>query len=1170
MNLLFEETFETIREDLPGAWMIERNSDLMIPAMEMKEGAFGLQSAGNKYVAITPDVKDFALEALFSINFDLSGSFFILLAFRYDLFSHTGYTFRISRKKDVEETLFEIGTTDANIFTPIAGESFVIDSKHFFKPMKLKMEVKGKVLKAEFCGQKLKMAFPDAGKAGKIALSREHFYDILSVHEFKIWSDDPGKVPEKRFRIPMPANHTMHPIFCDCILKDYGNCMDMEMTLSGGVKATPIGEGNYHAMRVDFMTDFFLKVLTASETQTYIVYQGDIILVNDKLAPLFMFKIFHKKPDWPLTRKVRFIKPEGKFDLAIGFESYRTNIGELAQTPSETVIDLNGKVLSSGTGITSGKLFTEFLSQEKKAFASRIPKKQPRYKQALEFLKNNHFFMEGEVPEFQIRLTGLGDRPEEFKVELEDAFFHKLGVLKYKKELAVKKIGVREYPVTLLTISMGKKPLSPGVYHLRVTGTDAGSLAYEDYCAFEVMSKDPKAPAAPLISGIPFLYNSRTETRGLETDGFDVWIGESVNQPHYISCANFQPAAARKYDVMPTVNAYGRENFLWLGSRNCDDFSIESNKDLIAKADYINVSQHKQRSNLLWRYSYHTWRLRTFVKFAKQTKDPEFKLKDLEKALAKESGELKDFFSDPGSVTQIDTHNFMHLARNYWCEWVEFANREFSKNESKFLKDLRKINPRIKYSEYGPAHIYAAHLKGAEFTSYLMAKYTKAEEHGFWQFEDYPFACTYPLERGTYYFTACLMTMPGHMLCPEIYTGGAKGGMRSGCPDGAVFYAHPPFGSAQYDPEVQYRRMIRQVYEYALASGHYTEDGFHFWDKPGFQSCGFTKPWFAELLKGWATVHDYPPARPFKTSAFVYSEESFQAGKVIVRSTTPAKKTVEECGIIDVIKTAAEDVPYAYLAARRSGTVAGFQVLMENLEKVDAAQMDTIVLPPLKGVSQKYLDLLRKLHGKGINLVAFEDVTGLEDLFGVKDTGKFKKITFAKGCGRYEDGLQEHVCSEFCGGTYKNVDGEVLVKGEIPVLIMKENPKAKAVFCNIPPHFVRLDELRERMTYGKDSISKVMARAMELLFRELSNKEVITTAGRIIAYHSKNNFDVVIITHHDEENAVSPILTVAKTAKRKTFVSCDKPCTILEDSENAFRFKVNLAPGECARFVFKR
>ena len=1015
------------------------------------------------------------------------------------------------------------------------------------------------------------MALPGAGKAGKIALSREHFYDILSVTSFKIWSDDVPAIPGKTFRIPMPANHTMHPIFCDCTLKDYGNCMDMEMTLSGGVKATPIGEGNYHAMRVDFMKDFFLKVLTASETQTYIVYKGDIILVNDKLAPLFMFKIFHKKPDWPLTRRVRFIKPQGKFDLAVGFEMYRTNIGELGQTPSETVIDLNGKVLSSGTGISSGKLFTEFLSQEKKAFAPKIPKNQPRYKQALEFLKNNHFFMEGEEPKFQIRLTGTGDRPEEFKVELEDAFFHKLGVLKYKKEMTSKKIGVREYPVTLLTIAMGKKKLAPGVYHLRVTGLDAGSGAYEDYCAFEVMPKDPKSLPAPLLSGIPYLYNSRTETRGLETDGFDVWVGESVNQPHYISCANFQPAAARKYDVMPTVNAYGRENFLWLGSRNCDDFTIASNKDLIAKADYINISQHKERSNLLWRYSYHTWRLSTFVKFAKLTKDPVFQVAELEKGLKKEIGkEPLDFFSSTGNMLQIDTHNFMHLTRNYWYEWVEFANREFAKRENDFLKKLRKINPRIKFSEYGPAHIYAAHLKGAEFTSYLMAKYTEASQHGFWQFEDYPFACTYPLERGTYYFTACLMTMPGHKVYPEVYTGGAKGGMRTGCPDGAVFYAHPPFGSAQYDPEVQFRRMIRQVYEYALASGHYMEDGFHFWDNPGFQSCGFTKPWFAELLKGWATVHDYPPAKPFKSSAFIYSEESCKAADVIVRSTNPGKVPVEEVGIIDVTRTATEDVPYAYLAARRSGTIAGFQVLMENLEKVDAAQMDTIVLPPLKGVSQKYIDLIRKLHKKGVNLVAFEDVSGLEDLFGVKNTGKFKAITYAKGCGRYENGLQEHVYSPLCGGTFKNVDAEVLAKGEIPILLMKENGKAKAVFCNIPPHFVRLDELRERMTYGKDSISKVMAQVMEQLFRELSNKEVTTTAGRVIAYHSKNNFDVVIISHHDEEKGIAPILTVEKNAKRKTFVSCDKPCTILEDSDTAFKFKVNLEPGECVRFIFKR
>ena len=499
------------------------------------------------------------------------------------------------------------------------------------------------------------------------------------------------------------------------------------------------------------------------------------------------------------------------------------------------------------------------------------------------------------------------------------------------------------------------------------------------------------------------------------------------------------------------------------------------------------------------------------------------------------------------------------------CVFLRFINDEFAKKEGEFLKELRKINPRIKYSEYGPFHIYAAKLKGPEAVEFIMTGSTPKETMGFWQFEDYPFACSYDIEIGAYCMTGCMMKLPGQMMCPEIYTGGGL----AGCPDGAVFYAHPPFGYRPYK-EYHPKRMIRQIYEFALGSGHLMEDGFHFWDNPGFQACGFTQAWFESLLTGWRLVHDYPPAKPFASPAYIYSEESCKAAKTIVRSA--AKKIpLEKAGIVDVTRSAAEDVPYSYLQARRNHLLPGFQMFMENMEKLDAKDCNLLVLPPLKGVSEKYLDAVRLLHKKGVNLLAYEDVTGLEDLFGVENTHSFKEAGFVEGCGKYDMGIKERCFDPLCGGTYKNVSAKVLVKGEIPILLCRDNGKAKAAFCNIPPHMVRLDELHERMTYGKDSISKVMAFAIGKIQKELTgNCEVHVTDGRLIAYHAKNAVDVVIILNHDEEKSITPILTVQKTARRKKLLSCDQAYNVLKDTAKEFQFQVKVPPCECAVFLFKK
>ena len=131
------------------------------------------------------------------------------------------------------------------------------------------------------------------------------------------------------------------------------------------------------------------------------------------MAPKFLYKLVYEQVDWPFRCNVRFLKPFGKFDLAVGFESWHHNASpNLELNPAETVFTVSGKILYSGLGITPGEQRKiEFLSQSKKQIVKKLPKNDPRYELACQFAAANHYFFEGEVPhptrDGYIRATGL-------------------------------------------------------------------------------------------------------------------------------------------------------------------------------------------------------------------------------------------------------------------------------------------------------------------------------------------------------------------------------------------------------------------------------------------------------------------------------------------------------------------------------------------------------------------------------------------------------------------------------------------------------------------------------------------------------------------------------------------------------------------------------------------
>ncbi|MBE6406317.1 MAG: hypothetical protein E7040_09885 [Lentisphaerae bacterium] len=1143
MRNLFHESFETVTNGLPGGWYVENNSNLKaVPAIRKGDKCIELLSAGNKFLPVIPDVSDCTVKCVLSFDFsmtknDFEGGFAYITSFRYDTITGRGQAVRMRRNQKNETVVYEYGTVRRNIFTMSTSQEFPVADAELDKPFEIQMTIRGTTLTVDSFGQSV--SFEIVPGKGKVAIAREHFFDVLKILSFDIETDEELSAGKKAaFTIPLSEEPTYYPLFCDVELEDYGNCMEASLSLRGGVRETPIGEGTYHGRRMDLLTNPYLKVITPESCTKHIVYNDRIVMIPEGLSDEFFYKVLAKKVDWPFKRNVRFLKPAGAFDLAFGFDSFvQVQNRDFAETPSETVFDLNGNVLYSGLGI-SEKNKMELLSRSDKEMLKRLPESDPRYDKAVQFVKDNHFFFENEAPEFKVRLTGK-NLPESFRMVLQDAFLSPVRELKYTMERTTVKYGVSEYSQYILTVE-DLSGLACGVWHIQFDSTDSSVEEMSKLWAFEVMSREEGALPPPLISGIPYLYDSRTETRGLITDAFDPWKGKSANAPHYISCANFLPPAAKKYQVFSTVKAYGRENFLWLEPRCTDTHKIEDNLDSIAQTDYVNIAEEIVQKPLTWRYSYRGFVLKTLIEFVKMKKDPNFPLEEMEKWLAEDV------------KSQLDEKTMIYLVDTYWEEWLDFANKACHENKKSILEELRKTNPKLKFSQYGPGNIYAANFKGPEFARYIQNENATNDVNGFWQFEDYPFACRYDLSSGSYYLTSCLLQFPGGRFYPEIYVDGGV----AGCPDGAVYYAHPPFGQR---PVSYPQRMTKNVYEFCYGSAHYADDGFHYWENCGFQACRFFLKWYETLLRSWRVVKDNRPVKPVCKMAFVSSKASLRAARE-----TQFHINYPMYRIVDVRNTASEDVPYIAKSCRMQGLSAGFQIFEENVQKLTSDDVSVVVLPPLKGMAEATLKHLRKLHAEGVSLIGCEDVTGMEDIFGVKDSGCRKNVTWIYGTENFMAGQKEFCDDERCTGRWAADGAEVLLSAEIPVLTIKRNGAASAVFFNVPPHLVKEDQLHDRYASSKDSISDFMQKSVAEVLAMVSNPLVrIHGDGRILANYTENGDIIMPVYNPSDKNVLTAVIEIDKSLCDGKRVTSDVPVTCLEEG----KYRLRLEPDASAYLI---
>ena len=205
---LFHESFTTETDGLPGGWHVEQNTDMPdVPAIRRGEACVEILSAGNKFLPIIPDTSDFQADITMRINYDSAQQFAFLICFRYDMESGRGQAIRISNPRQAAELSVEYGTMRLNEFTAKEGKTFKVRRSLFSGPIRTVLSAEGTGITVSLLG--VKADFTISKGKGKLAVAREHFWDVLKITACEILGEKPRSAgKDVSFTVPMPDSLT--------------------------------------------------------------------------------------------------------------------------------------------------------------------------------------------------------------------------------------------------------------------------------------------------------------------------------------------------------------------------------------------------------------------------------------------------------------------------------------------------------------------------------------------------------------------------------------------------------------------------------------------------------------------------------------------------------------------------------------------------------------------------------------------------------------------------------------------------------------------------------------------------------------------------------------------------------------------------------------------------
>lgn len=1129
-------------------WTIEQHVPDGYDAFAVRDRRLAFLDAGNRLLPNIPVLKNFRLQCAFDADWHINNRIFSwTVFFGYDPIRRRGPALEIN--SNGRDTWLKLTAADRRELARSALDLFIADDT----VIQMEITVQDRVVRCRVNGQGCFTHTLPRPVPGLLALTRGSFLGELRLRELAIDTGDRLAAEQlwENVRIPFaPLNGMDIPVVWTVNATRRGAATAVEVELSGGEKTRPdIPWFPYHGHYVEFLRQPYLRIESAHQCAELTV--SDDILALAIPRKKYFYAIGHNNPPWPFKKTFHLLNVDKNSLLCAGYRAYgnrAVNKHLEASEPYETIYDpATGQVVYAGRALPPEAAVIELQSPADKQICRAIPTSTREYGRALQFAQKNHYFTAAESCRFHFELFLRGAPAQrELRIEyrLENAFFEKLSEF----TAAAPAPGTATLALDIRRrhsrrINLGR--LAPGVYHLRYRLSDPAGGLLENYRAFEVLGARASGAAA---SHLPVLFSMSNETMGQDTDCFDPWRPDCADVSHYISiCAGIMPHFARERRFWELLKIYRREWFFWLGSRVLRDFSIEHNRDLIEHCDYIKPCDNPYDAYFrpCARKFYHKHLMRYLHDFAVAH---DFHAAEIKACL------------DAGAIP--DKALFDALVNECFYKWIDFFWEARIKELAAHKAQLRKINPRVKISSYGPAAIYGGIYKTAHACDYAgNFKFGAAMEKfrdGYFMLEDYPHACRYSINAGPFFLASFKARAPEVRVYPEMYN---RNGADVPCPDAAVARAWPSYGV--WNRDLPINASVKRALEYVYGCVWHDGRRFRYWRDYGFHTRVWERERCAALLQAWGFVVRHPPQIPLKAPAFVCNEACCRNHKLYYDE-YPGDNH-EDFG--DLFNTAEECSAYAYEMSRAAGLNAGFVTDFNGLANLSAAEVDFLALPPLTSVSRETLNHIRRLHEQGVALLGFEEVGGLENLFGVSpgDWGQARNINVnAKLAGNPLSGLAgltEHTEHRACAGRYRADTAEVLLEAEIPVLFHNRTPWGRTALFNIPPTTVRRQDQFNRVANGRASISPLINESVKLILRHISKPAVTTDAGKIIAFADREGGRHIIVmedAHPLPARPIRPMITVNLPGLEKAKITCNRDFKIVAGNHGAAEINLTL------------
>ena len=332
---------------------------------------------------------------------------------------------------------------------------------------------------------------------------------------------------------------------------------------------------------------------------------------------------------------------------------------------------------------------------------------------------------------------------------------------------------------------------------------------------------------------------------------------------------------------------------------------------------------------------------------------------------------------------------------------------------------------------------------------------------------------------------------------------------------------------------------------------------------------------FDELLDAFKTIHQIKPDKPLSTVRLP-----------LLSGTGWKKSPVTFDRDLFPFNTADESIVFAYEEGNRSGVHNGFFFGPQELDSIPEGSLATLVLPPLSHATEEQRQKIRQLHQKGVSLVCFESVPGLEDVFGIvpapepREVHSLRPTATPLSTELFADvseetvrhsGSQRQLSYTLAAGAVSLLDcldAEGRVLG--PALVYKKGEKADALFWTIPPTDIARSACHAGMRNRGECQSELVRAAMGKGLRLTAHTPATTSAGKLNAFWDKQGRLVIMVcedAHPYPSRTIHPLVRLALPGAAAWSVASDKAHTIAQGGKDELLLRLDLERNEYATFI---